>query len=164
MARLGCVAIRLVEGPIVHIARNTAGHKVSSLLRLRVAAGRKKSGFPAPQAALPNDIACTCRHHVEPHVEDTRHDRFGIQWAERCPSIRILLELRNPDIGCSNESATRPLCGGKKQRRAFGRRTGGVAPLGTLATIIAASAPLAIASLSHRQAVSDITWIAVLNY
>jgi hypothetical protein len=81
------------------------------------------------------------------------HDRFGVQRAERCPSVGILLELRNPDIGCS---------GGRKGNAEPSE--GGLAVLPRSARRIAASASLAIASFSHRQAVSDITRIAVLNF
>jgi len=38
------------------------------------------------------EVACGCPHRVEPHAEDITHGRSGIPWAEKWPSIGILLK------------------------------------------------------------------------
>jgi hypothetical protein len=53
---------------------------------------------PSGGNAKGTEVACGCHHRAQPHAGGITHGRSGIPWAEKWPSIGILLERRNPDI------------------------------------------------------------------
>ena len=54
----------------------------------------------SPQGATRRgtEVACGCHDRAQPHAGCITHGRSGIPWAEKWPSIGILLACRNPDI------------------------------------------------------------------